>query len=448
MTRDEAIEIGKLLKDLIEVQEISIILNTFLKAFKEKSIDHHDGRWYLHGNFNLGGTVSGRMSCVAAHTPILTDRGKIPIKDVVTGDKVLTHRGNWKHVTDTVIKGVGLMWKVTFCNGEVLTCTSDHKILTSDNQWKSIGEYLNVSQQKVDIRSKEYLQFYSTLPEYDPDALYGSNCPRVRYNISKCACRIEDKPIRRRISSNKKSKIFSFKNGKQKPNERQKWYSPSQLYWGMRRWLRISNNSLERKKAICTSSRNDETSWDPRIANWMGSPSHRQQPIKQQYRQFISLYVPWPSSDTFLTKQGQPGTKISKIEYSGSREVYDITVEDDASYFACGVFSHNSSKPNLQNIPSTGTKYAKLIKGCFKAPEGWLLMSADFSSLEDRISALTTKDPNKLKVYLEGYDGHSYRAFNYYREQMPDIVLAQPGEKCFKITHDDGTIEYKREEEM
>ena len=41
----------------------------------------------------------------------------------------------------------------------------------------------------------------------------------------------------------------------------------------------------------------------------------------------------------------------------------------------------------------------KLIKYCFVAPPGWLFCGLDFSSLEDRISALTTKDPNKLKVY-------------------------------------------------
>ena len=82
----------------------------------------------------------------------------------------------------------------------------------------------------------------------------------------------------------------------------------------------------------------------------------------------------------------------------------------------------SSSKPNLQTIPSNGTKYAKLIKMCFVAPKGWLMIGLDFSSLEDRISALTTKDPNKLKVYTDGYDGHCLRAHSYFGEQMPDII--------------------------
>jgi len=83
----------------------------------------------------------------------------------------------------------------------------------------------------------------------------------------------------------------------------------------------------------------------------------------------------------------------------------------------------SSSGPNLQNIPSTGSRFAKLIKRCFQAPPGWLFMGADFASLEDRISALTTKDPNKLKVYTDGYDGHCLRAYAYFKDEMPDIVL-------------------------
>lgn len=81
----------------------------------------------------------------------------------------------------------------------------------------------------------------------------------------------------------------------------------------------------------------------------------------------------------------------------------------------------SSSKPNLQNLPSTGTKYAKILKKCFKAPPGWLFCGLDFDSLEDRISALTTKDPMKLKVYTDGYDGHCLRAYAYFKDQMTGI---------------------------
>ena len=86
----------------------------------------------------------------------------------------------------------------------------------------------------------------------------------------------------------------------------------------------------------------------------------------------------------------------------------------------------SSNNPNLQNIPSSAggplkSRLAKLIKECFEAPPGWLFVGLDFDSLEDRISALQTKDPEKLKVYTDGYDGHSLRAYGYFGDQMPDI---------------------------
>lgn len=97
----------------------------------------------------------------------------------------------------------------------------------------------------------------------------------------------------------------------------------------------------------------------------------------------------------------------------------------------------SSSDPNLQQIPSNST-YAKLIKSCFLGPEGWLFCGADFSSLEDRINALLTKDPEKLKVYTDGYDSHSLRSFAYFGNQMKDIRQLEPEQqlRTFKVSID------------
>jgi DNA polymerase-1 len=82
----------------------------------------------------------------------------------------------------------------------------------------------------------------------------------------------------------------------------------------------------------------------------------------------------------------------------------------------------SSSDPNLQNIPSNSA-YGKSIKECFVAPSGWLFCGADFSSLEDRISALLTKDANKLKVYTDGFDGHALRAVFYYQDEIKGVDI-------------------------
>lgn len=77
----------------------------------------------------------------------------------------------------------------------------------------------------------------------------------------------------------------------------------------------------------------------------------------------------------------------------------------------------SSSDPNLQNLPAKST-FGKLVKEMFVGPRGWLFGGADFNSLEDYISALTSKDPNKLKVYTDGFDGHALRAAYYFKDEL------------------------------
>lgn len=81
----------------------------------------------------------------------------------------------------------------------------------------------------------------------------------------------------------------------------------------------------------------------------------------------------------------------------------------------------SASNPNLQQLPS-GSDYGKLIKSCFSAPPGWIMVGADYNALEDRINTLLTKDPNKIKVFVDGYDSHCLRASKFFPEKLPGIV--------------------------
>ena len=83
----------------------------------------------------------------------------------------------------------------------------------------------------------------------------------------------------------------------------------------------------------------------------------------------------------------------------------------------------SSNSPNLTNLPAHGGM-GKLVKSCIVAPSGWLFAGADFSALEERIGAILSKDPNRIKVYTDGYDGHSLRAQTYFADQMSDITTA------------------------
>lgn len=125
---------------------------------------------------------------------------------------------------------------------------------------------------------------------------------------------------------------------------------------------------------------------------------------------------------------------IPAMEKGYDRENNDKTLWLHGSFNLGGTVSGrlSSSEPNLQNLPATGSRYAKTIKHCFRAPKGWLFAGLDFSALEDHISALLTKDKNKLKVYTNHYDGHCLRAYSYFSDQMPDIKPVKETTKCFK----------------
>ena len=187
------------------------------------------------------------------------------------------------------------------------------------------------------------------------------------------------------------------------------------------------------------------------FSNIVFNPNSGKQLIKLLYKE-----LDLPVLD--LTNTGLPATKSStleKLKYQTSDpnilELLDSLIEfnkvekilttfitafftnsvmmPDGSFRLFGNFNLggtksgrlSSSKPNLQQIPN-GSTYGKLIKSCFVSTEHKIFAGADFDSLEDKISALTTKDPNKLKVYTDGYDGHCLRAYSYFGKHMPDIV--------------------------
>ncbi|MFV0357763.1 MAG: DNA polymerase [Bacteroides thetaiotaomicron] len=144
----------------------------------------------------------------------------------------------------------------------------------------------------------------------------------------------------------------------------------------------------------------------------------------------LIIYNKDPDVDVFL-KAIQEFSLVTKILTTYIPAMLNAVPASDGYHYLFGSYNLggtlsgrlSSSDPNLQNLPVKG-KYGKKIKSCFgyDIGAGKLFGGLDFASLEDRISALTTKDPNKLKVYTDGYDGHCLRAYAYFSDQMPDII--------------------------
>ena len=83
----------------------------------------------------------------------------------------------------------------------------------------------------------------------------------------------------------------------------------------------------------------------------------------------------------------------------------------------------SSSKPNLQNIPIR-TPLGRMIREAFTAPEGCLLLSADYSQIELRVLAHMSGDPTLIKAFKSGEDIHSRTASELFGVS-PDSVSSE-----------------------
>ncbi len=80
----------------------------------------------------------------------------------------------------------------------------------------------------------------------------------------------------------------------------------------------------------------------------------------------------------------------------------------------------SSSDPNLQNIPIR-TEQGRLIRKAFIAPEGHVLMAADYSQIELRILAHITNDAPLVEAFRSGQDVHARTAADLFNVKVEDV---------------------------
>jgi DNA polymerase I-like protein with 3'-5' exonuclease and polymerase domains/5'-3' exonuclease len=96
--------------------------------------------------------------------------------------------------------------------------------------------------------------------------------------------------------------------------------------------------------------------------------------------------------------------RVRRIVLEPKVPMYDIAV-DGEEYIADGIVVHNSSAPNLQNIP-VRTELGRRIRAAFVPEPGWRFVAADYSQIELRILAHVSGEESLIEAFRRGEDIH------------------------------------------
>lgn len=81
----------------------------------------------------------------------------------------------------------------------------------------------------------------------------------------------------------------------------------------------------------------------------------------------------------------------------------------------------SSSNPNLQNIPIR-TEEGRRVRRAFAAPEGYVLVGADYSQVELRVMAHVSEDPALIGAFMRGEDIHARTAASVFGVSLSEVT--------------------------
>ncbi len=126
--------------------------------------------------------------------------------------------------------------------------------------------------------------------------------------------------------------------------------------------------------------------------------------------------------EEFRTLSKLKGTYLDALPSLINRETQRVHTSYNQAVTATGRLS--SSDPNLQNIPIR-TDLGQKIREAFIPPEGWKMISADYSQIELRILAHLAEDPALLEAFHQGGDVHRRTAAEIFSVPLEEVTGEQ-----------------------
>jgi DNA polymerase I-like protein with 3'-5' exonuclease and polymerase domains len=385
----------------------------------QKLVEHCDEDGRIRARFMPLATGTGRFSCVSGDTLLPTSRGVFRFDEYIPeqGDLVLTHKGRWMPVVRKIYKGVDGMFIVLVRSGAKLTCTGSHRLLSGD-RWVRVDE----------LQPGDALEYFPCIydqPEKctkgDP-AIQGRGQAHVlcgsraaRYDVPQCSVHSQDAFNARGVQGRESPSILTLKSGSVEPYAGQEWFPAPQLQglsarsqglpYGTRweRWEGVST-----PVGVGTGSGAGEVA--ARVARTSHRWGHHQQPSRQ------------PGFGDGIWPQGlaPTQTEVVSITPMAPMGVWDIEVEGDHSYLAGGLFNHNSSSPNLQQVPRDPE-----FRCAFRPPCGRVLVQADYAAMELRVAAAIAKEERMIEAFNAGADIHTRTAALMFGCEERDVAKNQ-----------------------
>ena len=409
-----------IVRDLVQYKQVKNIVDKFLGTVFGRFLAP-DGR--LHGNYNIvGARHTGRLSCLAEGTKILTTEGEVPIENIKPGMKVITHTGAVAKVKALLYQGKKPCIRLTTDNFRDIICTKDHKFWTG-TKWVA-AENLEGG---VCVSFKKLLKGCRNLQK---DCR--SVCIKGKAYDERISCNVQNNrtqhtgcnqggSYKRAENSRKGFEIVKNQDWSEKPYVWKEFRKSSKLERVVFRQERTLYNKDRRRQGVYTQKSLCRCFGNKgfRASTIYACSSYRRKPCEQCFGQLSFGDCTRAQNVTFAASG-----KVSHA-FVGKLQTFDIALDHpDHSFIANGWLVHNCKLPNLQQLPSKTKLFEKtdhevdlahMCRECFIPDEGQAFVKLDYSGQENRVVAHFASGKNGDFVQGEYaknpyFDEHDYVA--------------------------------------